>query len=111
MADPGQSSDEDVPRDVPTRPPDKSSSEDDEDVPLKSLPPADLDLDLIEQQVLHAMPSSSSRPGPPRPPGRLYDPSTKSLGDQKSTSVCYAKLTRGTCSKPDVPSCIATTLL
>ena len=79
-----------------------SLSDDDEDVPMKSVPAQDLDLDEISNEVLnHVAGSTNPSSGPSRGPGRLYDPKSRSLGDNKNTGVCYTKLTQGSCSKPN----------
>ena len=70
-----------------------------EEEPMKSVPAGDLDMEEIQRETLAAI-SSSRSTSSNRPPGRLYEPSTKSLGDSKPTGVCYTKLTQGSCTKP-----------
>jgi hypothetical protein len=78
------------------------SASDDEDIPMKSMPTEDIDMAEVCRQALNAIPSVLSRDTSGRPSsGRLYDTSTRSLGDSKPQGVCYTKLTRGDCTKPD----------
>ena len=78
-----------------------NSDVDSDEEPLKSAPPADLDVSQIEEHVLEAISASNPRSASSRPAGRLYDTSTRSLGDSKPSGVCYTKLTKGSCTKPD----------
>jgi len=58
-------------------------------------------MEEVSRQALNAIPSVMSIDTSGRPSsGRLYDTSTRSLGDSKPQGVCYTKLTRGDCTKP-----------